>query len=89
MANTPTAILVLSSQVSGRHSAPAVEALVAGALDAVPKPMRWTTEAEQGILRQVRLLSKAVVVRHQRPPVALAGPPGRPGPGWRERPHPP
>src|SRR4029078_3141643 len=40
MASPPTPILVLSSTVSDESSAPAVEALVGGALLAVPKPLQ-------------------------------------------------
>ena len=38
MAHNPTPILVLSVRIHNRHSPSAVEALVAGALDALPRP---------------------------------------------------
>jgi two-component system chemotaxis response regulator CheB len=66
MDQAPTPILVLTARVDDRRSPSAVLALVAGALDALPLPERWS--AEQGIeLRQaVRRLSKAWVIRHLR-----------------------
>jgi two-component system chemotaxis response regulator CheB len=45
MSRTPTAVVVLSSMVDDGTSAPAIESLVAGALLAVPKPMRWTASS--------------------------------------------
>ncbi|MEP7112540.1 MAG: chemotaxis-specific protein-glutamate methyltransferase CheB [Ilumatobacteraceae bacterium] len=66
MANTPTPVLVLSSTVSDRTSAPAVEALVGGALLAVPKPMRWTPEFESELRRSVRMIRNVPVIRHIR-----------------------
>jgi two-component system chemotaxis response regulator CheB len=66
MARTPTPILVLSSTVDGPHSAPAIEALVGGALDALPKPAHWTRDNEAELRRSVRTLSKVTVIRHIR-----------------------
>ena len=66
MASTPTPILVLSSTVSDESSAPAVEALVGGALLAVPKPMQWTTEFESELRRSVRTIRNVPVIRHMR-----------------------
>jgi two-component system chemotaxis response regulator CheB len=66
MAHTPTAILVLSATVDGPRSAPAIEALVGGALDALPKPDRWTPEREAELRRSIRILSKVTVIRHLR-----------------------
>jgi two-component system chemotaxis response regulator CheB len=63
MAENPTAILVLSSTVSGPGSAPAIEALVGGALDAQPKPAHWTPAREAELRRSVRVLSKVTVIR--------------------------
>ncbi len=66
MAHRPTPILVLSATVADRSSAPAVEALVAGALDVLPKPGRWTAENEADIRRAVRAIRGATVLRHPR-----------------------
>jgi two-component system chemotaxis response regulator CheB len=64
MASTPTAILVLSATVLSRQSIPAIEALVAGAVDAFPKPRRWTPADEAEVRRMVRSLRGVAVVRH-------------------------
>ncbi|HET9770200.1 MAG TPA: chemotaxis protein CheB [Acidimicrobiia bacterium] len=75
MAFAPTPILILSGKIAGRESHAAVAALVAGALDAVPKPARWTPEAESDLRRRVRLLGRTPVIRHPRgrlAPVASA-----------------
>jgi two-component system chemotaxis response regulator CheB len=72
---------VLSATVEGRNSAPAIEALMAGALDALPKPARWTPDKEAELRRSVRSLSKVVVIRHRRgraAPVHVPAPPTRP-----------
>lgn len=66
MANTPTPVLVLSSTVSDGTSAPAVEALVGGALLAVPKPMSWTSDFERELRRSVRTIRNVPVIRHMR-----------------------
>jgi two-component system, chemotaxis family, protein-glutamate methylesterase/glutaminase len=67
MALTPTPVLVLSGTVHNSTSAPAIEALVAGALLAVPKPMRWTPTLEHDLRRQVRMLRSVPVIRHINP----------------------
>jgi two-component system, chemotaxis family, protein-glutamate methylesterase/glutaminase len=66
MANTPTPVLVLSSTVGDGTSAPAVEALVGGALLAIPKPMKWTREFESELRRSVRMIRNVPVIRHMR-----------------------
>ncbi|MBV8692810.1 MAG: response regulator [Actinobacteria bacterium] len=66
MAHTPTPILVLSAKVAGPQSAPAIDALVAGALDAAPKPARWTAVEEGDLRRRVRALNGVTVLRHPR-----------------------
>ncbi|HVF73920.1 MAG TPA: chemotaxis protein CheB [Acidimicrobiales bacterium] len=66
MAFAPTPILVLSATVTGPHSEAAVNALVSGALDAVPKPARWTAAAEAELRKRVRSLRGATVLRHPR-----------------------
>jgi len=66
MASTPTPILVLSSTVSDESSAPAVEALVGGALLAVPKPLQWTAEFESELRRSIRTIRSVPVIRHMR-----------------------
>jgi two-component system chemotaxis response regulator CheB len=91
MADLPTPILVLSARVTCAGSAAAVESLLAGAVEALPKPERWDTKAERQVRCRVRLLSGVTVVAHPRgrrrppapdpfraPPVAIAASTGGP-----------
>jgi two-component system, chemotaxis family, protein-glutamate methylesterase/glutaminase len=66
MADVPTPILVLSARVTGSGSAAAVESLLAGAVEALPKPDRWDAEAVHRLRCRVRLLSQVTVVAHPR-----------------------
>lgn len=66
MARTPTPILVLSARTDYRHSPSAVQALVAGALEALPKPHQWTPELAAELRRTIRLISTVHVIRHPR-----------------------
>jgi two-component system chemotaxis response regulator CheB len=66
MHHQPTPILVLSTQLETRRSPSAVEALVAGALDAMPRPRHWTLEQAAQLRESVRRLSKTWVIRHLR-----------------------
>jgi two-component system chemotaxis response regulator CheB len=66
MAFMPTPILVLSSSLAGRESVEAVDALVAGAVDVLPKPKTWSPAEEQELRAQVRLVGGVTVVRHHR-----------------------
>lgn len=85
MARAPTPILVLLGRVGDRHSAAAVAALVAGALEVVPAPAPWTAPLEAGLRHCVRQISKVTVIRHPRG--ALSRPPRPlPPPGGHERP---
>ena len=74
MANSPTPTLVLSSTVHDAKSVPALEALVGGALLAVPKPSSWTPAFEKELRRNVRTIRNVPVIRHirgrLRPPAA-------------------
>jgi two-component system, chemotaxis family, protein-glutamate methylesterase/glutaminase len=63
MAVAPVPILVLSGSVVGRESEEAVAALVAGAVDVLPKPDRWSAAAEESLRSRVRLVSGVAVVR--------------------------
>jgi len=91
MADLPTPILVLSARVTRAGSAAAVESLLAGAVEALPKPERWDAEAARQVRCRVRLLSRVTVVAHPRgrrrppapdphraPPVAIAASTGGP-----------
>jgi two-component system chemotaxis response regulator CheB len=85
MAFTPTPILVLSATVTGRGSHEAVQALMAGAMEALPKPERWDAAAERAVRDRVRALRGVTAVRHprggrlpRRPP-ARTPPPSGPG----------
>ena len=66
MASNPTPILVLSNRINDRNSPSAVEALVAGALDALPTPKQWSAPVELELRHCVRQLRKVTVVRHPR-----------------------
>ena len=66
MARRPTPILILSARLDGRHSPSAVQALVAGALEALPRPRQWTPELGAELRRMVRLISSVHVIRHPR-----------------------
>ena len=66
MDRTPTPILVLSPGGVDRDSPPVVDALVAGALDALPAPARWTPERGDELRRRARQLSNVQVIRHMR-----------------------
>ena len=66
MGETPTPLLVLSAHVSSPANAPAVAALVGGALDAMPKPTTWTAADEAEVRRRVRSLRGVTVLRHPR-----------------------
>lgn len=63
MAAAPTPILVLSASIADRQSGAAVEALVAGAVDVLPKPVRWVADDEAALRAQVRLVAGVAVVR--------------------------
>ena len=79
MAETPTPILVLSGVIDANSAAPAVAALAAGAVDALPKPLRWDAAAERGLRRQVRTVASVPVVGRRRR--ARAAPARRGGAG--------
>jgi two-component system chemotaxis response regulator CheB len=66
MARTPTPILILSARLDDRQSPSAVQALVAGALEALPRPRQWTPELAAELRRTVRLISAVHVIRHPR-----------------------
>jgi two-component system chemotaxis response regulator CheB len=66
MAHSPTPILILSARIDDRHSPSALEALVAGALEALPRPPQWTAEQGNELRRAVRQISKVQVIRHPR-----------------------
>ncbi|HEY4332269.1 MAG TPA: chemotaxis-specific protein-glutamate methyltransferase CheB [Ilumatobacteraceae bacterium] len=80
MGHTPTPVLVLSATVQSDRSALAVEALVAGAVLALPKPAVWTRLLEAELRGHVRTLRHVHVIRHirgrlqQRPPLAVRTP---------------
>lgn len=75
MATTPTPILVLGAPVEGRGGTTVADALVAGALEALPVPDRWTTGQETELRRCVRQIRKVTVIRHPRGRVRPPAPP--------------
>jgi two-component system, chemotaxis family, protein-glutamate methylesterase/glutaminase len=85
MRRHPTPILVLSAGTEDRQSSSAIEALLAGALDALPRPGQWTPELATALRRSVHQISRVAVLRHARrgptettltgPPVRNGGPP--------------
>jgi two-component system, chemotaxis family, protein-glutamate methylesterase/glutaminase len=78
MAETPTPILVLSGVIDTAGAPPAVAALAAGAVDALPKPRMWTEETARALRRQVRTVAAVPVVGRRR---RAAAPARRPGGG--------
>lgn len=66
MSQAPVPILVLSAAVVNESSTVAVEALVSGALEALPKPERWGPESEALLRERVRALRGVTVLRHPR-----------------------
>jgi two-component system chemotaxis response regulator CheB len=66
MAQAPTPILALSARIDDRHSSVAVEALVSGAVEAFPRPLRWTPEAAAQLRHTIVQISKITVIRHPR-----------------------
>jgi two-component system chemotaxis response regulator CheB len=66
MDQAPTPILVLSGRIDDRRSPSVVEALVAGALDALPIPLDWDGARGAELRDRVRRLSTAWVIRHLR-----------------------
>lgn len=66
MSRVPAPILVLSAGTEDRQSPSAVEALVAGALDALPRAARWTPELATALRRSVHQISGVAVLRHAR-----------------------
>jgi two-component system, chemotaxis family, protein-glutamate methylesterase/glutaminase len=66
MARNPTPILVLSARIADRHSPSAVQALIAGALEALPRPDPWKPELGAQLRRMVRMISTVHVIRHPR-----------------------
>lgn len=74
MATVPTPILVLSSPVEDRRSPAVTEALVAGALEALPVPADWTAALGNELRRAVRQVRKVTVIRHPRGRVRVPRP---------------
>jgi two-component system, chemotaxis family, protein-glutamate methylesterase/glutaminase len=66
MSRRPTPILILSARLDDGHSPSAAQALVAGALEALPRPRQWTPELGAELRRVVRLISSVHVIRHPR-----------------------
>ncbi len=66
MADTPTPILVVSGGVDpARAAAPAMQALAAGAVEALPKPEVWEEGDARELRRQVRRVSRIPVIRRR------------------------
>jgi len=72
MARTPTPILVLAAPARGRKSPSALEALAAGALEALPAPTHWTGELADELRRHIRQIHKIRVIRHPRGGLSLS-----------------
>lgn len=65
MADTPTPILVVSGVVESSEDAPAVRALAAGAVDALPKPREWKDADATELRRQLRRVGRIPVIRRR------------------------
>lgn len=70
MSLTPTPILVVSGLVDSPRATPAVQALAAGAVEALPKPRVWDEADAHELRRQVRRVGRVLVLRRrpQAPP---------------------
>jgi two-component system, chemotaxis family, protein-glutamate methylesterase/glutaminase len=77
MDRAPTPILVLSARLQDRRSSLVMQALAAGAADALASPRDWDGEPGVALREQVRRLSSVRV--HRRPPTG--GEPHHPGRG--------
>jgi len=66
MGRTPTPILVLAPGTAQPDSPSVVDALVAGALEALPAPAAWTPASGAELRDAVRRLSTVHVIRHLR-----------------------
>jgi two-component system, chemotaxis family, protein-glutamate methylesterase/glutaminase len=86
MFRAPTPILVLSPPVDDRLTTSVADALLAGALDSLPKPDEWTTDRAAELRRSVRVLHKVHVIKHRRGKVSSAAP-SRSANGHPPRPH--
>lgn len=80
MGDCPTPILVLSAEIVTRASSRAVEALVGGAVDALPKPSRWTSDDEEQLRAKVKSLRAVPVLRHPRGRLNRTAPTSAPEP---------
>jgi two-component system chemotaxis response regulator CheB len=75
MSATPTPILVLSGMFDHAAAPEAVDALAAGAVEAVPKPKDWTTTEAATLRRMVRRVQGVPVIgRRGRAPARTAEP---------------
>ena len=66
MATTPVPTLVLSGIIGDAHAHPAIEALAAGAVEAMPKPLAWTAEDEHALREAVRRTAGVEVTGRRR-----------------------
>jgi len=66
MAEAPTPILVVAARDTAASSTGAVEALLAGAVEVLPRPERWDEAAGRLLRDRVRLLAGVTVVAHPR-----------------------
>ena len=73
MTNRPVPVLALSSTVAANATAP-VEALVAGALEAMPRPRLWDAPAGALLRSRVRALRGAIVAPRRGPERQAAEP---------------
>jgi two-component system chemotaxis response regulator CheB len=82
MSEAPTPILALSDVAADPSASAVIRALQAGAVEALPKPARWTEQHGPELRRQVRRVSGVPVIRRRRPrgrPASAVG--ARPGAG--------
>jgi len=66
MARNPTPILVLAPVTMARDSRDVMEALLAGAMDVLPRPEGWIAEPAANLRRAIRQLNKIPVIKHPR-----------------------
>ena len=83
MSLNPTPILVVSGLLDTARATPAVQALAAGAVEALPKPRVWDEADAHELRRQVRRVGRVPVIRRrpQAPAVSLPSRALRTAPG--------
>ena len=70
MSEAPTPILIVSGVIDSAQAPPAIRALAAGAVDALPKPTEWRAADADELRRHLRRVGRVPVIR-RRPPARV------------------